>query len=518
MQLKNNLSAKAGFFLAFGLASGLFCWISWWNDFHVSYNDFWGILFYARHLSWEEKASLYNGFYPIGYALLLRLLPFGLVIQGMTLINVILAGLMSAATTQLVRKTGSNWIPGLIFGLVIFYPLVMEYAISVPPEIGCAAFTALALFLLWDQAEAMPAQTGQGWRFALAGGLLGLATLWRNHTIASSGAIILAYLLIIRELSWKGKASLVAGFLGIFSIQVAANLLSGHGALETAQKFNLYKLLNVVDWRNMPTPAEVAAFSVVEAFWSNPGQVASLYLSALSRVLIYALPAALGIILFPGSRHIRFQLFSALGIGLYALVVALGGSGRAPLVTLSLFFVSLGFLMADIEKKISEKFSAGVLFRVGVGLLTLPVLFYCLATDFDLIIFNRAQHDNMTGLTSILLKAGMQAPDEVFTDSFAVYFPDFPPYSPRMVGGWNVYYLWGYPETYPELPFASAAAFEEACREQGVKYLILSPKSDQLSDFLNTLYLEGKNASLPSFELIRKLGNFKVFKRVVVSP
>jgi len=204
---------KRTFWVAFAVACAIFFSISWWLAFHVTYNDFWGILFFARHLSWQEKASLYNGFYPIGYALMMRLLPYGLVIESMTIINILFGGILSATTTQLAKKTGSIWITLFVFGLSISYPLIVEYSTSVPPEIGCAGFTALAVFLLWEDRDSPQKNVHQSLRLLLAGGALGLSTLWRNHTIASSVVIMIAYLITVREGPVKGKIGLLVGFI-----------------------------------------------------------------------------------------------------------------------------------------------------------------------------------------------------------------------------------------------------------------------------------------------------------------
>jgi hypothetical protein len=131
-----------------------------------------------------------------------------------------LDGLLSATVTQLARKAGTIWIVLLVFGLSISYPLVFEYATSVAPEIGYAAFTAIAVFLLWENNDSPPEKTNHALRFVLAGAFLGLSTLWRNHTIASSVPILAAYLVIVREIPVRAKISLLAGFLAISSIQV----------------------------------------------------------------------------------------------------------------------------------------------------------------------------------------------------------------------------------------------------------------------------------------------------------
>jgi hypothetical protein len=503
---------NAIFFGVFLAASGVFLLISWIQAFHVSYNDFWGILFYARHLSWQEKASLYNGFYPIGYALLLRFLPYGLVIQGIAVMNGLLGGLFSASVIQLVWKNRPVWIGLLVFAFSLSYPLLFEYATSVAPEIGCAAFTALAVFLLWDQ-DTFPAERLVS-RAIAAGALLGLSALWRNHTIVSSAAILAAYLVLVREIPLRAKAGLLAGFLVVFSIQLAVNLISGHALLETAQSFNLYKRFNLVDWRDMPRPEEVAAFSLWEAFLADPGRVLSVYLPWLFTMLSYAVPALAGLLCFPKSVHWRFWLFAALSLTAYALVVSWGGSDRAPLVIFGLTLVSAGFFLDALDNFFRQK----VLrwrrtLQTGLVLLCLVPLAWFVWFNLDAVHFNQSQDENVRGLAEILLKAGMKTPAEVFTDSFAVYFPELPPYTPRAFGGWNDYYLWGYASVYPGLPFDSAAAFAQACQDQGIRFLILTPKSAESTEFLHALYTANQADGLADFVLFRKLGNFKIFMR-----
>ncbi len=499
---------------AFLVASGLFFLFSWRTAFHVTYNDFWGILFYARQLNWQEKASLYNGFYPIGYALLLRLLPYGLVIQGITLINVTFGGLFSAAATGLVRRAGSLWIALLVFAFSVSYPLGVEYASSVAPEIGCAAFTALAVFLLWDDLLAPAGRPASIWKLTLAGALLGLATLWRSHTLASSLAIVAAYLFLVSETPLKGKIGLLAGFLALGSVQVGVNLFSGHGPLETAQSFNLYKLFNLVDWRRMPSPAEVASFSLWKTFLASPSSVLLVYFPWFFQVLAYALPAVLGWISFPKSVYRRFWLFTALGITAYALIVAWGASRRAPLVISSLALVSAAFWCVEFLAFVRRKAPAWLkLAHFGLVTLSLLALSGLTWVNLDYLNFSRAQDENIRGLTEILLKAGLKSPEEVFTDSFAVYFPGLPPYAPRAFGGWNEVYLWKYNQVYPLLPFDSAAAFDQACQAQGIRFLILTPKSAESADFLFRLYSTGQVDGLDNFELLRKFGNFKIFRR-----
>ena len=65
--------------------------VLWSTGFYVDLNDFWGNLFAAEQLDPREPASLHNGFYPIGYLLLLRGLALGDPVVGASLVNVLLA-------------------------------------------------------------------------------------------------------------------------------------------------------------------------------------------------------------------------------------------------------------------------------------------------------------------------------------------------------------------------------------------------------------------------------------------
>ena len=64
-------------FIAYLLIYGVFSLlIGLYINFHVSVNDFWGNLYMAEHLDITNLESFYNGFYPLGYAVYLKIFSF----------------------------------------------------------------------------------------------------------------------------------------------------------------------------------------------------------------------------------------------------------------------------------------------------------------------------------------------------------------------------------------------------------------------------------------------------------
>jgi hypothetical protein len=267
------------FFLILTLVAAFFLVIKLRTRFFVGQNDFWSLLFYARHLSWSEKASLYNGFYPIGYALLLRFFPYSYVIQLASLTNALFAGLLGASVFGLVwstRRLGAS-----IFALLltVLFPLAFQYSTYLVPDIGSAALTAWAVFLLFkSELDNDHPSHSTNWQCGLAGIALGAASLWRSHAIISSLAIIVVYGLIHRMPFRRGYAILLVAFFIVAGIQPIVNLISGHGAFETAQKFNLYKTFYGIDWRTPPSVETIQDFFCFQGF---DGVSARLYLHLL---------------------------------------------------------------------------------------------------------------------------------------------------------------------------------------------------------------------------------------------
>jgi hypothetical protein len=147
------LSVAASFLLGVGvtLAAGAA------TGFHVNGVDFWGVLYYGRNLFADPPYSLYNGFFPIGYAFLIGQFPLPHVVELAWALNALLAGLVLASMADLVGATRSMLATVLAVMFSLLCEPVFQYLTTVGPDIGVAAFTAFAVDLLWrDRIDGRP--------------------------------------------------------------------------------------------------------------------------------------------------------------------------------------------------------------------------------------------------------------------------------------------------------------------------------------------------------------------------
>jgi hypothetical protein len=295
---------------AFLITTVLFLASAWYVQFHVPLNDFWGVLYYARNLSLAERASLYNGFYPIGYPLLLKLFPADGVIQAAFVSNVLLAGLLLASTAGLISLRDSFVAVAATGVGLLVHPLVVRYANTPGPDIGASAFVSCAVYFLWRDGflgKDPPAHRMSG---IVSGVFLGLASLWRSHAIVISVAIILSYVLVMGPRALWSRREIVLAFAFVYSLQVITNILSGHGPFETAQKFNIYKTFNGIDWGNIPgdLDAKIRSFSFFRLMFEQPLQVIHIIGPAFLAIAVYALPVVPGLIISKDLLTINYSV------------------------------------------------------------------------------------------------------------------------------------------------------------------------------------------------------------------
>ncbi|MDX9992596.1 MAG: hypothetical protein RBS68_11195 [Anaerolineales bacterium] len=462
-------------------------------SFHVILNDFWTVFYYARHLTQSVPASLQNSLFPIGYATVLHLIPVRYALWMAFYLNVGLASLAVAGASALAL-TGNNFWRAALVGLVaIFYPLAFRYANTSGPDLGVATFIAWGLFFLWknDLAVSQPPPNFKEHRIwersgdLLAGACLGLASLWRSHAIVAGVAILLAYTVVMGVKALWQRKSLWVAFLLVAGLQALVNLISGHGLLENAQYFNIYKTFFGNDWLAVPTQA---SDSLLSRLFSNPGALVAEYAPHVWGVLVYAWPA---VPLFFVSREKsirRWAVFSGLAILFYSIPVAFGSSPRAPIAILPLAFVTFGFLISKSLARLSGKRP------VLIAALTLCALamawfgWQWYETNTRMIHDFSNRHERYLRIERKLRMQGLTSPDQVFTNSYNFYLPVTSPHYPRSNGGWDVTVTWNFRAEYPELPLATWDEFAAACRAQGIRFLVLTPYSYELAPYFGELY------------------------------
>ena len=504
------------FFLFFAFGAGLTLALGRYVQFHALSNDYWNILYYGRSMSLSQPESLYNGFYPFGYALLIGQMPFTYVLSLSYLLNALLTGLLVASVSTLISHTRSVPATVVAFYSSIAAPFVFQNANTLSPDIGASAFTAFAVFLLcqdWFDEEHHDLTDA---RAILIGTSLGLSFLWRTHASVSIVAIAAGFALLTGLRPLRPRLLMAGSLAAVAGLQVVVNLISGHGALETGQAFNLYKFFHGVDWTYPPTPADIEGFSLFKTIAEDPANAFNLYKPFFFYFVSHAWAAGLAFLLSPRGRFARFSLFSLIFIMLYAIPISFSDSARSPVILMSIFLPSVAVLLAvltDLGKKHIRpvrwvEWGIAVLF-VAFGFNT----FYGWAVyDVGLIRAAYAERKVLSVIEQTLLDNGMTSPTEVFADRYDFYTPNTMPYRARQIGNWSAGWVWGFAEEFPALPNDSWASFIEACRGQGVRYLVLSQNSQYRGDIFPPVYNEEVDLEAYGLRFIGQRGLMRLYE------
>ncbi len=475
--------------------------------FQVALNDFWTVFYYAQHLNITQLESLHNPLFPIGYATILHFFPVQHALWLGFYLNIFLASITVTANTSLA-SFDKKWLRALIVAFVtIFNPLTFQYANTIGPDAGVATFMALGFYFVWlgHLQERNPSQLED----ILAGAALGFATLWRSHAVVAAVAFLVAYIIVTgTAVAWQRKW-IVFSFLAVAGIQVLVNVMAGHGIVDNAQFFNIYKTFFGNNW--LVVPKEQEQNLLLNLIINRPWAVIKEFTPFVWEVLIYSWPAAL-LRLVSNKAHIKkFALFAFLTILFYAVPVALGSSPRAPIAITALSFVSFGFLISEGIAKINGMRWRLSLQRVLAGLFLL-MGYYFIYTWYEVntsFVHQFAdQHERFLRIEKRLINKGLTSPDQVFMNGYNFYLPTTAPYYPRFNGGWDSSVLWNFRTEYPELPVGSWPEFSAACKAQGIRFLVFNPYSYELAPFFGDLY-EGR--FLPEdVTVLGKIGNYQV--------
>lgn len=510
-------SAPNKFFAAvFILGAGVTALSGVYSGFHVSSNDFWTLLYYGRHMTWENRESLYNGFYPFGYAFLIGQMPYTYAIQLSYLLNALLSGLFAASVSALVSQR--RFLPATLLACVLSLtqPLIHQYSNTPGPDIGTAAFPAVAIYLLWKDALAGREGPVSNSSAALIGASLGLGFLWRTHVLVLA-VIVLILAVFLRRVRSGYSITLMAGtFLAFASLQVAVDLLSGHRAFETAQLFNVYKFLYGLDWVQPPTPEQISKLSLFEIFRKDPRLVFDSALPYFQYLVSYAWPGVICLLVSPRGALRGFAFFSVLAVVLYSLPLSLSDSPRAllPVIPLTLSAAALFFtaLMERLRPFLSTSKSALIWGTVLILVFSAAPVYRWGVHDWTFLKDIRAAHRVFKGIEQVLLSNGMKSPEEVFSNKYQFYIPSRPPFTPRQFSDWYNDWVWGYSEEYPPLANDSWDAFRQSCLEQGIKFIVLSPSAVEQGEFFAAIYEDNFDDDLVGLEFITARANMRIYR------
>jgi hypothetical protein len=297
---------------------------------------------------------------------------------------------------------------------------------------------------------------------------------------------------------------------------VLVNLISGHGALETAQSFNIYKFFYGINDTYPPSPANIEKFSLIGTVMSNPKGALDAYLLSFGYLISFGWPAAVCFVLSPKGRISRYSLFLLLFVLLYAIPVSIGGSPRSAIMLMAAYassFALLAVVLADLAEKIfnPNKWITGLVFILFIA--ASAQLFYgWIIYDVGFIRESRAERKVLAVIEQTLVSSGMKSPTEVFADRYDFYTPNKMPYRSRQIGNWSQDWVWGYSDEFRPLPNDSWDSFSAACKEQGIRFLVLSPNSFYRGDIFPPIYHQEVNIDALGLQFIAQRGNIRIYE------
>lgn len=483
--------------------------LGWSISWYMQLNDVWGILYYAKKMTLEDLPSLYNKFYPIGYALFLKSVPIEKIELSCHIVNVFFVTVIIFQVSRILSPalTG-RWAVLLAAFSYFVLPLSFKYAVIPSPDAPAAAFITIAAALMfkWNFFEDAK---GRFWRVGATGMAFGVATLFRYHTQSIFAITLLFFLLTKRRQSGAIIAPMIGGFLIASLPQSIISMLAGNLPFQSDFKAMVFRVIHGLNFLDHPTAINLSLFEILT---SDMGKTVLAWLKGMPGIAIYALPAILLRTLTKEARYVRYCTFSIFVIAFYTVPTALGGSERSPLAISVFCAVPLGGLFLWSRQHYRGRmFSAKPVATIAVAFLLMSITLF--------IDVNRMRSLHLASTLSrnifnyISESAGANSLRETFTDDLFLYFPGHPPYVPRSPGGWAVYGLRGYEKEFPRIPLDSFATFRDEALRQGIKYLVLSPFCRTFTKYFFELYATGMISShvgkQPVF--MKEIGPYKIY-------
>ena len=441
------------------------------SRFAILSNDSFPLWWQASHLSFHDPGTFYNGFFPIGYPLLLRIAgiahnPFVM----LEVLQILLASIYFQKSWALMRTSLGPRAAFIALISVVFFPQLVRAEFSAVPDFFAALFALLAFDKFTDNGR---------YSDRMAGVYLGLGLLVRTHILILTIAILLAVLLGDSSTRRERITYLLMGVIPFVVLQGLIQVWSGHSFFENEQAFNVWKTMHGVDWTNPPGHFSATVFQVIGA---EPSLFLHTYVSLVWSELYIIIPLAAYLIVarrgniwqeyFIVTRrndiwweHLKLLSLAAL---FYVFFTIPGGSSRSVLLVVPIVIVDLFVLLRSIIPShfLSNSRIGMVLPLLAAAVLVAGTFMFLGARDAArrVITYNDLQQAlNLTrpGEASI-----------VYSDDFALYFPELRDAVPRRTGGWAELGLPRYLREYPHIPDSSAGAFYAALRQDHIQYAV----------------------------------------------
>ena len=473
------------------------------TDLHTPLNDFWGNHYLAQRLDTRDLNTFYDGFYPVGYTVLLRMLPrFGYPVWSALGINAVLTWLLAFSLLGVLQLRGLAILPSLtVTGLVLLFPQVFQCLNTPGADAG-----AMAFFTVGSYALLLALLAPTAWWYVLAGGLLGMAALWRYHALPAAVFLLLAAAFFYRK-QIKGIMLALASCAVVYGCQIAVNVLSGHSLLQTYQAFNIYLHIHNVNWYH--TVAVTSVGSPLSVILADRSAFLSSYFSTFAGIFP-ALAAPLVLCFFSKDRPLRRAAVLWLCFCfLYSALMATADSGRALLLALP---VSLTFLAVSGQALWVDRIRPRVsswprpVAAVAVTLL----LGACASKDIASVVSWRRTSHYYHALEQALMREGITDAQQVYSTDLYLYFRELPPFRPSYSGGWidlPPYHLNNEPHG---ISLRSERAFIQDCRDRGIRIVHLSAGCKRAAAFLYRIYNSPDGTD--NLRFIAQVGKSRLFR------
>jgi len=505
--LRQDWSRGRGVWIYACLYSITLLLLNYWNGFHVGINDFWANYYQADNQDFSDAATLYDGFFPIGYPTLLRLAPGDDYIEaGFAIAAACRVLLVGVFGTIALRYLPGMWALGATAALSIL-PRIFENIFSPASDLPM-----LVLGLAGGGCLLIAGERERPRRMRLvlwiAGGLLfGLSGLVRQHgLVLAAGFMLGAVATRPRDFFYVMLCGLAC--TAAYAPQFVVNFRADRGLFETMQYVNVYKMMHGVELRDVPIDLAPDLRNLIGDDPVRFFSAWSRYVLGMAPVLIPSMLASLVARDAAVRRAGRVTLIAGVP---YLAAVALGWSTRAVLPMVPWAVLLTVCLVQRAQVYATARVGRPALFNgvIGLGLLALATL--ASEKNASLARAYLQDHHRYGLLEKVVVGQGVVHPKQVYTTDGNLYLPLTRPHWPYFDGTWAHYSLYEYANRYPRMNVHSVSAFARDCARQGITHVALAANASDVGAALGAL-LQHPGADA-EFEYLGHVGNYALFRR-----
>ncbi len=455
----------------------------WLSHFAILINDIFPLNWQAEHLTITTPESFYNGFFPIGFPLLLRLVSFtGNSILTLILFQIAIAPFYAVLVYRLIDKLAPGPSAAIILPLALFAPPIIHAILGATPDFFAAmAVLGGCLFIIRENGK---------WNYLLAGLGVGFGCLFRSHILVLAVTLSLSILLFEKDHRLRATVEFCLGVLPFVIAQGLLQVWSGHGFFENAQAFNIWKAMHGMDWSNPPALAHTSAVRVILAepafLFTSTGK----WILQNSLYFISFVAGTIFLLVHRGAENFaRFKplLLLAVASFVYLLITSVGKSTSA-------FTPVIPFAAACVVPMIDFVFSlSGMKFLDRHLKILAGVCWISCIIGFYLFIEGQAGRvEDYVNVERVLELHSVSASSpstierssttlKIYTDDYDLYFPDLQYRIPLTSGGWAAVGLPLYPKYFPHIRNISAEKERDDLIQNGIQWAIYrTPPYDPL--------------------------------------